>query len=402
MISGRATTSLELTLRQPPAAVSAHQATAAPELVWLDRNALIHLGTLAVAALVAAITRQWLCLIAIPITFFLVTEVLYFALGLQIYSHANRVRRAYEWFDVYLDGAYGEGRDLTEAYFDGDLSKPFEQALTDKFDKFIELLDLRPGQRLLDVGCGYGDFIAHAESRGIYARGITLSEHHARVCQSRGLDVIRADAKDMPGHLYGQFDAVTFMGCLEHFGTYVTHSDRTIHDALLQRTFADAYRLLDPDSPVRRVLTSTIHETKLDPKGLDWLHGYLIERHYSGLYPRGDEGLVKNARAWFDDIYRRDATDDYRLASELDPIHFGNFSIQWTPSRLLHIPLLLLLDPFSIHKWLYHSLGSWMWQFGGVGGLPRSERPVTLWWFVLQAKALEAVPAHSYEEQRAP
>ena len=365
---------------------SAEGSGPSPRIVWIDRNAVIHLLVLAIAIAAAVLTGRWWLALAIPLVFFAITEVLYFASGLQIYSHSNRVRRAYEWFDIYLDGAYGKGRDLTEAYFDGDRSKPYAQALVDKFDKFIELLGLQPGHRLLDVGCGYGDFIAHARSRGILASGITLSGHHAKVCRERGLDVQQADAKQMPETLYGQFDAVTFMGCLEHFGSYVTHSDRTIHDAVLTRTFESAHRLLDPDSPVKRVLTSTLHEIKQHPRGLDWLHGYLIERHYSGLYPLGDEGLVKNSRGCFDELYRRDATDDYRLASELDPVHFGNFSIRWTLKRLLYIPLLALLDPFFLHKWLYHGLGSWMWQFGGIGGLPPGERPVTLWWFLLQAK----------------
>lgn len=357
-----------------------------PAVVWIDRNAAIHLSLIATAAIVAFATGQWWWLFAIPAAFLVVTEVLYFAVGLQIYSHANRVRRAYEWFHIYLDEAYQNGRDLTEAYFDGDRSKPFDTALSEKFDKFIELLGLAPGDALLDVGCGYGDFIAHAQSRGIAASGITLSAHQASVCQSRGLDVRQADAKNMPKDLFGRFDAVTYMGCLEHFGSYVTHWDRTVHDAVLKRVFADAYKLLKPDSRVRRILTSTIHETKLHPKGVDWIHGYLIERHYSGLYPLGDDGLIKNATGYFDVIYQRDASDDYRLASELDPVHFGNFSIRWTARRLFSAPLLFLLDPFALHKWLYHTLGSWMWQFGGVGGLPKEERPVTLWWFVYQAK----------------
>jgi cyclopropane fatty-acyl-phospholipid synthase-like methyltransferase len=361
--------------------------------IWFDRNALIYMSVLAAGACLAFALGQWVWALVVPLAFLLVTECLYFGLGIEVYSHTNRVRRAYEWFDTYLDGAYGKGRDLTEAYFGDDPHKPFARALEDKFDKFIELLGLRPGDSLLDVGCGYGDFISHAAQRGIHARGLTLSPHQARLCHAQGLDVICADARNMPPELHGQFDAVTYLGCLEHFGSFVTHWDRTRHDALLQSTFANAYRLLKPDSRVRRVLTSTIHQTKMHPRGIDWLHGYLIERHYSGLYPMGDEGLVRNSRQWFDEIYRRDASDDYRLASEVDPLHFGNFRVVWTPRRVAYVPLMALLDPFWMHKWLYHVLGSWMWQFGGVGGLPRPERPVTLWWFVLQAKEAGSIAA---------
>ena len=120
-------------------------------LVWIDRNAIIYLSTLIAGVAVALVTGQVVMALVVPVTFLVVTEVLYFGLGLQVYSHQNRVRRAYEWFDTYLDGAYGEGRDLTEAYFDGNTSKPFEQALQDKFDKFIELLGLQPGAERVEV-----------------------------------------------------------------------------------------------------------------------------------------------------------------------------------------------------------------------------------------------------------
>jgi SAM-dependent methyltransferase len=367
----------------------------APRPIWLDRNAAIHLTVLSLSVCTAAATGLWFPVLLLPPAFLIATEVLYFGFGIPIYNHSNRVRRAYEWFDLYLDEAYGKGRDLTEAFFDGDRTKPYAQALTDKFDRFIELLELQPGDRLLDIGCGYGDFIAHARARGIIAEGITLSEHQAALCRERGLPVRIANVMQLPEDLYGRFDAVTFLGCIEHFGTYVTARDRKVHDRLLQGVFETAHRLLRPDSRVRRVLSSTIHEVKLDPEGMDWVHGYLIERHYSGLYPLGDDGLCKNAERWFDIVFRYDASDDYRLASEVDPLHFGNFRVRWTLKRILYVPLLFLLDPFATHKWLYHTLGSWMWQFGGVGGLPRDKRPVTLWWFVYQARSSGQIGAAS-------
>ncbi len=373
--------------------------TSAPRPIWLDRNAVIHLTVLSLSVCAAVAMGVWYLALLLPLIFFLTTEVLYFGFAIPIYTHSNRVRRAYEWFDLYLDEAYGKGRDLTEAYFDGDRNKPYAQALTDKFDRFIELLKLQPGDRLLDIGCGYGDFIAHARMRGILAEGITLSEHQAALCRERGLPVRIANVLQIPEDLYGRFDAVTFLGCIEHFGTYVTARDRSIHKRLLQDVFETAYRMLRPDSRVRRVLTSTIHQTKLKPKGVDWIHGYLIERHYSGLYPMGDDGLCANAEGRFDIDFRYDASDDYRLASEVDPLHFGNFRIRWTLKRILYVPLLFLLDPFATHKWLYHVLRSWMWQFGGVGGLPREKRPVTLWWFVYQARPAEQHKVEHASEQ---
>lgn len=370
---------------------------ASPRTVWIDRNAVINLAVWGLGIALAVTLGPWWLGVAVPLVFFVVTEILYFAMGVSIYSHTNRVRRAYEWFNIYLDGAFGQGRDLTEAYFGDDTSKDGAQAFEDKFDHFIEVLGLEPGHSLLDIGCGYGEFIAHLTARGIDARGVTISPHQAEQCQRRGLDVQCLDVFELPEEFLGRFDAVSFLGCIEHFGNYVDdaerakgdsflkRTDRSSHDALLRCIYELAHDCLDADSNVRRVLTSTLHETLERPRRVDWLHGYLVERHYSGLYPLGDSGLVQNSGTWFDEIYRRDATDDYRLSSEIDPLHFGNFNVRWTLRRVLYVPFLALVDPFWMHKWAYHVLGSWMWQFGGIGGLPRDQRPCTLWWFVLEA-----------------
>jgi len=360
-------------------------------MTFIDRNSAIHIASIALGASIAAWRGSLIYLVAVPGALIALNELLYFSAGVSIFAPAARVRRAYEWFDIYLDEAFGHGRDLTEAYFAGDPDKPFEVALSDKFDRIIKFLGLRPGDRLLDVGCGYGDFLRYAEERGIQAQGITLSAYQAAVCQSRGLDVMCGDARHPPALFDEKFDAVTFMGCLEHFTSARLRHRRDLQDQAYRDVFETAHRLLKPDSPIRRVFSSTLHDTAPTWSLRDYLHAYLVERHYSGLYPQGDEGLVRHSERYFERLHQYDATEDYRLASERDPTHFGSFKIRWTLRRVLYVPLLALLDPFALHKWAYHVFGSWMWQFGGVGGLPKETRPVTLWWFVLRAKPVGEV-----------
>src|SRR5262245_16580050 len=88
-------------------------------------------------------------------------------------------------------------RDLSEGLFDGK-DKTVAQAVHDKYDFLLDALGLSPGDRLLDVGCGYAQFVEYACSRGVRARGITLSPQQAASARARGLDVICGDGRDPP------------------------------------------------------------------------------------------------------------------------------------------------------------------------------------------------------------
>ena len=67
--------------------------------------------------------------------------------------------------------------------------KSIETATSDKYDRIIELLNVNEGHRVLDVGSGLGDFLAHLEQRDIEAVGLTISPDQQRICNRRGLDV---------------------------------------------------------------------------------------------------------------------------------------------------------------------------------------------------------------------
>ena len=55
-----------------------------------------------------------------------------------------------------------------------------EEAQAAKYDLVCRKLDLRPGMRLLDVGCGWGGMVRHAVKHyGVTALGVTLSEQQA-------------------------------------------------------------------------------------------------------------------------------------------------------------------------------------------------------------------------------
>jgi cyclopropane-fatty-acyl-phospholipid synthase len=110
------------------------------------------------------------------------------------------------------------------AYF-RDEADSLEQAQVQKLDHICRKLRLQPGERFLDVGCGWGALVMHAAKHyGIVATGITLSENQERLARERiqeaGLQdrcrVLLKDYRDMPGE--GVFDKVASVGMFEHVG----------------------------------------------------------------------------------------------------------------------------------------------------------------------------------------
>lgn len=108
------------------------------------------------------------------------------------------------------------------AYFDepmGDL----EKAQFRKVDMVCRKLQLSPGQRLLDIGCGFGSLLIHAATHyGITGVGVTLSRTQAEAAQERieaaGLsnrvEVRLMDYRDVDE----RYDAVASIGMIEHVG----------------------------------------------------------------------------------------------------------------------------------------------------------------------------------------
>jgi cyclopropane-fatty-acyl-phospholipid synthase len=99
-----------------------------------------------------------------------------------------------------------------------------EEAQEQKLELICAKLGLEPGQRVLDVGCGWGSFPIHAAARhGVEVVGITLSEPQAALARRRVADAGVADRVDIRvldyRELAGErFDAIASIGMVEHVG----------------------------------------------------------------------------------------------------------------------------------------------------------------------------------------
>jgi cyclopropane-fatty-acyl-phospholipid synthase len=98
-----------------------------------------------------------------------------------------------------------------------------EEAQADKHRLVFDKLRLKAGDRLLDVGCGWGSMVRYAARRGVRTSGITLSAQQAAWAQKaiaeEGLtalaEVRHGDYREIPET---QFDAVSSIGLTEHIG----------------------------------------------------------------------------------------------------------------------------------------------------------------------------------------
>jgi cyclopropane-fatty-acyl-phospholipid synthase len=110
----------------------------------------------------------------------------------------------------------------TCAYFT-DWNNSLEQAQLDKLDMVCKKLQLKPGERLLDVGCGWGALVCHAvEHYGVEAHGVTLSQAQVDFAQQRigerGLDGrAKVELKDY-NDVEGKYDKIAAIGIIEHVG----------------------------------------------------------------------------------------------------------------------------------------------------------------------------------------
>jgi cyclopropane-fatty-acyl-phospholipid synthase len=141
----------------------------------------------------------------------------------SIARDARSVRHHYdvgnEFFALFLD----ESMTYSCAIFSRG-AKTLEEAQDTKRDLVCTKLKLEEGERVLDIGCGWGAWAIHAASRyGVHVTGITLSEPQARIGRERAAaagvgDKVDIRVMDWRELQEAPFDAIASIGMVEHVG----------------------------------------------------------------------------------------------------------------------------------------------------------------------------------------
>ena len=122
-------------------------------------------------------------------------------------------------YDLFLDA----DRQYSCAYFT-DAANSLEQAQLDKKTHIAAKLYLKPGQKVLDIGCGWGGMALYLNRvADVDVLGITLSEEQLKVARRRAEEAGVADRVKFElidyRNVTGTFDRIVSVGMFEHVGT---------------------------------------------------------------------------------------------------------------------------------------------------------------------------------------
>lgn len=191
-----------------------------------------------------------------------------------------------------------------------------EQAQIEKVDLICRKLDLKPGMKLLDVGCGWGTLVVHAAKEyGVKAVGVTLSKNQVTFARERinrenldeSIDIRLQDYREVQD---ANFDAISSVGMSEHVGdskldAYFTQLHSRIkekgrilnhcitrpHSDLKARTgaFIDRYIFPDGELTAPSRVTQALHNS-----GFELRHSENLREHYAKTLAKWCENLNSN------------------------------------------------------------------------------------------------------------
>lgn len=182
-------------------------------------------------------------------------------LGFSVQREKENIAHHYDlgndFFRLWLD----DSLTYSCAYFHHD-SDTLEQAQQQKIDHSLRKLGLRPGETLLDIGCGWGALVMRAaEGYGVKVTGITLSEEQYKgangAIESGGLKEkasVRLTSYRTLAEDGEQFDKIVSIGMVEHVGK----------DHLAEFA-SDAERLLKPGGLALLHLITSVKEGPINP-----------------------------------------------------------------------------------------------------------------------------------------
>ena len=137
---------------------------------------------------------------------------------------ADAIHHHYDVSNTFYEWVLGPSMTYTCACYT-DPGQSLEDAQDNKYRLVFEKLRLQPGDRLLDVGCGWGGMVRYAARHGVKAVGVTLSKEQALWGQKAIADEGLTDLAEIRHGDYRDvresgFDAVSSIGLTEHIGVH--------------------------------------------------------------------------------------------------------------------------------------------------------------------------------------
>jgi cyclopropane-fatty-acyl-phospholipid synthase len=208
---------------------------------------------------------------------------------------AEAIHHHYDVSNRFYEMVLGPSMTYTCACFPTE-DATLEEAQENKYRLVFDKLRLKEGDRLLDIGCGWGGMVRYAARRGVHVIGATLSREQALWAQEairreglEGLAEVRfSDYRDVPE---SGFDAISSIGLTEHIGVrnYPSYF-RFVSDRLRPGGLLLNHCITRPDN--RRTSTGAFIDRYVFPDGELTGSGTIIrEIQDVGLEVRHEENL---------------------------------------------------------------------------------------------------------------
>jgi cyclopropane-fatty-acyl-phospholipid synthase len=250
----------------------------------------------------------------------------------------------YTLIDKIFRLSIGETASFSGAKYDGDFSLTLEQAQQKKHDLVWEKLRLEPGQRVLDMGCGWGSLLHYLKARGVTAVGVTLSRGQWAACRRNGLDAHLVDCRTITRDTFGSFDAVASLGAFEAFCS-PTQFRAGQQDEIYRSLFHAAADVLAPGGRFC-VQTMVFGPNMVPAEAVDvhapresdaWIMGLLAKTFPGTWLPYGAEQVERAAAHEFREVYKENGRLDYIETIKQWEKRFAKFTLR---KGLLYLSLL--------------------------------------------------------------
>ncbi|MBZ9806560.1 cyclopropane-fatty-acyl-phospholipid synthase family protein [Mesorhizobium sp. BR1-1-9] len=251
-------------------------------------------------------------------------------------SNKQAIQHHYDISNAFY-GLFLDERMVYSCGYFKDFANDIDQAQADKLEHICRKLRLKPGDRLLDIGCGWGAMLIHAvKHHGVIGHGVSLSEAQTGLARERiraeGLeDRITIEIKSY-AELTGSFDKISSIGMFEHLGlanhaAYFSTVHRLLkpggiylHHAITRRSKGSIKKTLRKGSEYKALIKYIFPGGEIDTIGMTCgnleAHGFLVHdvenlrEHYARtcrlwaerLHARFDEAIAEvgeaKARLW--------------------------------------------------------------------------------------------------------